>query len=279
MPITPWMQKRTDMTSPITDPGEAQSFDLSSRVVRALLLVGGTQWLFVAALLGVRTSLPLAAVAAVALAGIAYTLAIVRYFARLHRARLVQFIDPVTGELSIPAGRLPMPRRVQLGRWALVLGQIAVVVWLSTTPDSGPASTSLRPGQWTATGKVVSALNVAGNPAARVLKRPWTFTTVCEPSCRTMFLRQTLDGPSETVLIARHGFYAASFTPVKVRCVHPAGSSDQLFDSYTLRWSSNTRLIFALEQQRGVGSCPSAQTTSWTAARTDPHAPALAPGP
>lgn len=65
------MRARPDAKAPITDPDEAQRFDLSSRVLRAGLSIGGLQWLFVASFMAVRTSFPLAVDVLVALTGIA----------------------------------------------------------------------------------------------------------------------------------------------------------------------------------------------------------------
>jgi hypothetical protein len=88
------MRPPTEKTSPITDQDEAQRFDLSSRILRVTLLI--------------------------------------RYFARVHRARLSQFTDPMTGELQVPGGRLPLPRRLRLAPWTLVLAGIAVLLTLRT---------------------------------------------------------------------------------------------------------------------------------------------------
>jgi hypothetical protein len=74
----------------------------------------------------------LAAAVLIALVGIVYTLGLIRYFARVHRARLSQFVDPMTGELHVPGGRLPLPRRLRLAPWTLILAGIAVLLALRT---------------------------------------------------------------------------------------------------------------------------------------------------
>jgi hypothetical protein len=141
----------------------------------------------------------------------------------------------------------------------------------------------LPPGGWTATGTVREAVNSADEPAGTVLVRPWTFVKVCRTSCRTLFLRQTLYGPSETVLVAHDGFYAAVFPPVTVPCAHYPGEdagTAQSYDTYTLRWSANRQQILAAEQQKSVSrSCSGTHTTSWVATRTNPTAAVPAQGP
>jgi hypothetical protein len=124
------MRARSENASPITDQDEAQRFDLSSRILRATLLVGGIYWLFIAALLNVASSLSVAPAVLIGLVGIVYNLGLIRYFARVHRARLSQFTDPMSGELRVPGGRLPLPRRLILAPWVLVLAGIAVLLVL-----------------------------------------------------------------------------------------------------------------------------------------------------
>jgi len=124
------MRTRSENASPITDQDEAQRFDLASRVLRFTLLLSGMYWLFMAALLNVTARLSSLAALLIALVGIVYTFALIRYFARVHRARLSQFTDPMTGELRVPGGRLPLPPRLRLAPWALVLVGIAVLLVL-----------------------------------------------------------------------------------------------------------------------------------------------------
>ncbi len=143
---------------------------------------------------------------------------------------------------------------------------------------SGPPPSGL----WAATGTVLSAVNLAGSAPGAVLKRPWAFRTTCTPSrCKTMFLRETLYGPSRTVLVAHRGYYTARFPPVAVPCSGTGRFLGRLHDSYTLWWSANRQHLLAVQHQRGDGGCglPSRQTTRWTAARihTEPP-PAPAPG-
>ena len=51
------MGTRSENASPITDRDEAQRFDLSSRMLRVILLISGIYWLFIAALLNVSARL------------------------------------------------------------------------------------------------------------------------------------------------------------------------------------------------------------------------------
>lgn len=151
-------------------------------------------------------------------------------------------------------------------------------------PGSVPLpNITLPPGQWTAIGTVLAAANSADEPPGRKLTRPWTFAKVCDPACRTLFLRQTLYGPSETVLVAHHGFYTAAFPPVTVPCAHYPGEdagTAQSYDTFTLWWSANRREILAVEHSRSISrSCPGANTDRWVATRTEPNAAVPAPGP
>jgi hypothetical protein len=137
-------------------------------------------------------------------------------------------------------------------------------------------------GLWAATGTVLSAVNLADERAGSVLKRPWAFRTICKSSsCRTIFLRETLYGPSRTVLVAHDGYYTAAFPPVAVPCSGTGRFLGRLYDSYTLRWLANRKQILAIQHQRGSGGCglPSRQTTRWTATRIHPTlTAAAAPG-
>lgn len=158
----------------------------------------------------------------------------------------------------------------------------------SARPPIAPGSVpmpnvSLPPGLWTANGTVLAAVNSADEPAGTKLVRPWTFFKVCNPSCRTIFLRQTLYGPSETVLIAHANSYAAAFPPVTVPCAHYPGEdagTAESYDTYRLSWSLNHQQVSAVERDYTTGgSCggSSTQTTSWVATRVNPTA--SAPGP
>ncbi len=119
-----------------------------------------------------------------------------------------------------------------------MLGEAALLFLVGPVGAPGAPNIPLPPGQWTATGTVLKEVNIADEPAGTTLKRPWTFKTVCQSSCHTLFLRQTLYGPSETTLTAHDGIYTATFPPVTVPCATAPGSSG-LYDSYTLQWSPN----------------------------------------
>jgi hypothetical protein len=131
MPMSIDMAGQQEAAIPIADAGEAQRFDLASRTLRAVLLISSSQWLLVATFIAATGILPVAGALLVALAGIASALVLVRYFARQHRLRLSSFSDPVTGELRIPNGRLPLSRGLRLAPWLVVLCEGALIVLLS----------------------------------------------------------------------------------------------------------------------------------------------------
>lgn len=147
----------------------------------------------------------------------------------------------------------------------------------------GPANVPLPPGEWAATGIVQKGTPLSNQPPGTVLKRPWTFKKTCIPSCRRMFLRWTLYGPSVTRLVAHGGFFTAKFPPVEVPCTYPRGSSytrhrfGQSHDSYRLRWSADGRRINAVEYRLETGCYPTPDppdVTRWTAVRASrPPAP------
>lgn len=124
------MRARSENALPITDQDEAQRFDLSSRMQRYVLLLSGMYWVFIAALLNVAGRFSLVAAVLFALVGIVYTLVLIRRFAREHRARLSQFTDPMTGELRVPGGRLPLPPRLRRALWVIILVGVAVLLAL-----------------------------------------------------------------------------------------------------------------------------------------------------
>ena len=142
---------------------------------------------------------------------------------------------------------------------------------------------ALPPGGWTATGTVLNAVNSADEPAGTRLVRPWTFPTICNPGCRARFLRQTLYGPSETVVVPHHGFYTATFPPLTVPCAHYPGENGgtaQSYSTYTLRWSAKRQQILAVEHSSSTSAnCPGSDTTRWVATRTNPTGPVPAQGP
>jgi hypothetical protein len=136
----------------------------------------------------------------------------------------------------------------------------------------GPPNRPLPPGQWEATGKVlVERVHWSNEPVGTVLKRPWTFNTVCEPACRKIFFRQTLYGPSETQLEPRGQVFTARFPPVRIPCYYPThGYSGimraygQSHDVYRLWWSSDRTRIHALERQVQTGCYKTSDPPTWT---------------
>jgi hypothetical protein len=145
-------------------------------------------------------------------------------------------------------------------------------------PNLGPANIPLPPGEWEATGRVVwVAPNVSTNqPAGTILKRPWSFHRVCHGTCRVMFARWTLYGPSVTRLAKQGRFFIARFPPVRVPCAYPRGSSyprhryGQSHDRYRLWWSDDGATIRAVEQRTQTGCYGRADPpdlTRWRATR------------
>jgi hypothetical protein len=142
----------------------------------------------------------------------------------------------------------------------------------------GPANRPLPPGAWKAIGVVTSQPATYSNqPVGAVLKRPWTFVKSCKSSCHTLFLRQTLYGPSATELVpTAGGLFTAVFPPVTVPCYytrdysgprHPFGQSH---DSYKLWWSADRGEIHAVELRTQTGCYPTAEApdvTRWRATR------------
>ena len=108
------------------------------------------------------------------------------------------------------------------------------------------------------------------------------FIRVCHPACHVLFLRQTLYGPSETVLGTDHGYYTAAFPPVTVPCAHYPGEdagTGMSHDTFKLWWSNDHRQILAIEQGRTLShNRPGANTDRWVATRTNPTAAVPAPG-
>lgn len=140
-------------------------------------------------------------------------------------------------------------------------------------------------GQWVATGLVQSSAHVLDSNAGEVIKRPWAFIRVCKHSwCRTLFLRQTLYGPSKTLLVSHHGFFTAAFPSVKTPCPTPGGVPPPRFagrntDRYQLWWSANRQRLLAIEHStdHGCGSpTPAKETTRWTTTPIHQSLPAAA---
>ena len=115
--------------APITDSEQARIFDLSSRVLRAALWASAAHYVAIAVLLKMYTHIPLVVAVVLGVLGMASNVAIERYLWRRNRARLSQFVNPVTGEL--PGGRLPLPWRVRWGLPLWVLALTAAVVYLA----------------------------------------------------------------------------------------------------------------------------------------------------
>jgi hypothetical protein len=118
---------------------------------------------------------------------------------------------------------------------------------------------------------LVETARWSNEPVGTVLKRPWTFKTVCEPTCRKIFLRWTLYGPSETQLKSRGGFFTAKFPPVMVPCYYPTHGYSGIMrpfgeshDAYKVWWSLDRTRIHALERQIQTGCYRGPRHPSWT---------------
>ena len=123
------MSTAREADTPIVDADEARRFDLASRTLRITLVMTAVQWPFLAALLAIFTDVPRVVAALVALAGVLYTVAVIRYFARIWRRRLVNFADPITSKPQIPR-RLRVNPFLRHGPVSVASVEIAIVVGL-----------------------------------------------------------------------------------------------------------------------------------------------------
>jgi hypothetical protein len=200
-----------------------------------------------------------------------------------------------------------MPSISQLNLWRLIvaaaLGAVAYASFHSSGGDSardpgsspvqsaryatglGPANIPLPQGGWGATGRVawVSPNAMTNQPPGTVLKRPWDFHKVCRGTCKIVFSRWTLYGPSATWLVKHGRFFTARFPPVRVPCSYPRGSSyphrlfGQSHDYYKLWWSSDGSQIRATEHRTQTGCYRTPDppdVTRWQATRATRRTPA-----
>ena len=103
------------------------------------------------------------------------------------------------------------------------------------------------------------------------------FQQVCHGACKVFFARETLYGPSVTLLLERGHAYTAKFPPVRVPCSYPRGSSytphpyGESHDSYRLWWSNHHTQLRAVEHRLATGCYPNPDppdVTRWQAVRT-----------
>lgn len=119
-------------------------------------------------------------------------------------------------------------------------------------------------GSWDATGRIVSVEpNVDSNqPVGTALRRPWSFEEVCQETCKVVFSRMTLYGPSLTWLLQRGTLFVAKFPPVTVPCSYPREYtgprqiSGESHDEYELWWSDDGTRLEASEQRVQTGCYP-----------------------
>jgi hypothetical protein len=117
----------------LTGTSAAQRADLAFRSLRAALLCGASQWVFVAGLIAVRRLLPVAVCIVVAAVGVMYSLGLVRYFDRRNRARVAQQAGSGIGKSIAGFERLPLSALLRFGVVVLPAGEIAILVLLAAT--------------------------------------------------------------------------------------------------------------------------------------------------
>jgi hypothetical protein len=125
--------EKAPATEDVGDEGDAQVADQAFRTLRACLFVAATQWLFVAGLMAITTTLPTALILGIALLAVTYTLLIIRSLQRRHHAGLDTYVNPLTGELAIPGQRLPLPPRIWIVSGLMVAGEAATLALLAAT--------------------------------------------------------------------------------------------------------------------------------------------------
>lgn len=101
------------MDAAITDPLEAREADLGYRAVRVAAGLTLIQGVAGASLLVMWSSVPAAGGGLIALAFATASACLLRWASNESRRRLASFADPLTGEITIPGGRTPLPRRLR----------------------------------------------------------------------------------------------------------------------------------------------------------------------
>ena len=92
---------------------QARDLDYSYRVLDRVLLVGAAKYVLVTAVM-VYLHVSVVFVVLFAMTGLVATLVARGYFDRKRKQRLVRFLHPATGELSVPGGPKPL-------RWSTIL--------------------------------------------------------------------------------------------------------------------------------------------------------------
>lgn len=208
-------------------------------------------------------------------------------------------LGDLPGEAPVPKPRRRARtfKRVVVGVLALAIGLLILgAIFGRHHPNSqlsagandprsmGPANRLLPAGEWEATGiKLTGVPGYTNEPAGTVLYRPWTFVRDCRHSCRILFFRQTLYGPSVTKLVQiGRDRYVASFPGVRVPCAYQGtytGSRRSFglsHDRYRLYGKLSGDELRATEWQRESGCYPQEpeppEVTRWRAVRSDPQA-------
>jgi hypothetical protein len=115
----------------VTDAETAKRTDLAFRWLRVAFVINATQWLFIACVMALVSTLPGLVDALAAIAGVACSAVAARYFETRRRRVLAQFADPITGEIRVPGGPASLPRRLQAWSVLVVACEVAMVLLLA----------------------------------------------------------------------------------------------------------------------------------------------------
>jgi hypothetical protein len=105
---------------------EAESADLSFRVLKAVVLSAAWHWVFVSALLGVVRGFSIVAWGTIAFAGATYCLGALRFLNRSHRRRMVAEFEAI----DRPPRRIPLPVKLRIPLLTLTLSEVAALAFL-----------------------------------------------------------------------------------------------------------------------------------------------------
>jgi hypothetical protein len=122
--------KRSD-PGPLVDPDEARDFDRGSRTLDRVLVTCLSYYAALGVLIALATTAAVGAIAGAV--AVAWEIWVIAYMRRLRRARLVNFVDPLTGEVVIPGGALPLAAKVRYGTPASTVLVVTVVIAFALT--------------------------------------------------------------------------------------------------------------------------------------------------
>lgn len=138
---------------------------------------------------------------------------------------------------------------------------------------AGRATFAARPsGEWSVSGRVVTAHHVQGREVGEVLKRRWRFEAACgDADCPTLFLRTSADGSIErTPLHFGRRDYTAAFGPISTGCEERPGWFASFDGRFRIWWSKDRSRLLAEERgffPGGHGCPPAVEKIMWTATR------------